>query len=407
MTFQLTKGQAEGLEMAKKIASTHIGRPAIGVLAGYAGVGKSTLIAEVAREIGEVVVITPTGKAALRVTEATGLPALTLHRWQYKPHEDPSNGGVFFSLRAAEEIHKPSSNLVVIDEASMVNAETWEDIHQVCSLIGCNILCVGDPFQLPPVTNSKEYFSLLDPGFNYDMRVELTEIVRQALDNPIIKSSMQVRNGKSMDAIFSIPRVLDRDFLNKCNETISSGGVVVCHTNAMRHLLNEKIRKSKGYSDAIQSGEPLLVLKNNYKINRYNGEIIKFEGWQSLGDREYEIYDNWKNLTQKGHFGRTEVEHDEVIMSPEAIHGKLENLTLKSIEKVAQYQCGRHLSYLHCNFGYTLSLHRAQGSEWKNVLVVLEKSINVETRDGKKFLYTALTRAKENVCISWNPKLGD
>lgn len=406
----LTDGQNKALAMAKRIAPEAKGRPAIGILAGYAGVGKTSMLKVINDELGQIQIVTPTGKAALRVTEATGLAAMTIHRWLYKPHPDPFTGGVSFSLKKPEEVGVPASRLLVIDEASMVGLEVWEDLFSMCKTVGCNILAVGDPFQLPPVeAGNKTGFSLLANEFKFDERVELTEVLRQALESPIIRASMEVRTGDALKAIMELPlasRITDPDFLATANMVLNDKGVIIAHQNKTRHLINNLVRESRGNFELV-AGEPLLVLKNNYDLDLYNGEVVEFQGWEWLDPRQYDIYDAWKEEKGKSHFGRARADNQIVVLSTEGIKGRLDKLNMGAVEKVGKYSCGKATPFLHCNYGYCLTCHKSQGSEFGSVLVVLENTININTKEGRRWFYTSLTRAKEKIYLSWRPDLDD
>lgn len=405
----LTEGQNQALEMAKRIANSRLGRPAIGVLAGPAGTGKSSMIKFISQELGHIVLIAPTGKAALRITELSGLPAQTIHRYMYKPNSDVLTGEVNFTLKPIEEIECPRSKLIIIDEASMVGLDIWEGIYEVCSKIGCNILAVGDPFQLPPVQDKiGENFSLLSPEFNYDERVLLTEILRQSLDSPIIRISMEIRNGDPYKALMQFPkewRIFDKDLYSKMDEVLNDKGVIICHTNKTRHLINKKIRTKRGLGNEVQQGEPLLVLKNNYQVEMYNGEITALDRWEFLDQRDYDLYDYWSKERAKSRFGRAKVGGRTVALTVNEIFGNMEKFNTAAIDKVAKHSCGTGIPVLHCNFGYCLSCHKSQGSEFPKVLAVIEPTVNLGSTDGRRFIYTLITRSKEACYLSWNPDL--
>lgn len=409
MSFQLTTGQLNALEMVKALRKKPHERPHVGVLRGVAGTGKTTMLRVLAQEIGDMQIVAPTGKAALRVTEATGLGASTIHRWIYTPVRDPLSGNVKFVRKSGDSETAPacpSSKLVVVEEASMVGAEIWNDIYDVAREIGCHILCVGDPFQLPPVEVSKptdaEPFGLLLPNFRFDLEANLTEITRQALESPIIRASMMVRNGDVGEAIMELPRIKAGDLTTKQIELLDSNGVVLVHRNSTRHVLNNRVREAKKMPDnTLADGEPLLVLKNQYGLMRFNGEVLRFDGWKKAPGKQWDIWDNWKNIEERANFGLASVEGDECAIVPKAVFGKLDNISVQAIDQVAKTAVGSRVPYLHCNFGYTLTTHKSQGSEWNKVLVVIERSVQPYTKDGRRWIYTAVTRAKEEVSILW------
>lgn len=405
--FQLTDGQAKAFDICRKLVKQPTDRPRIMVLRGYAGTGKSTLVKYIANELGELASIAPTGKAATRITEISGLPASTIHRYIYSPKEDPLSGNVRFSIKNIEEIHRPSSGLIVLDEASMVGGLLWDDIYKVATQLNCHLLAVGDPFQLPPVeleSEKTERFGLLLPDFRFDYEANLTEITRQALENPIIRCSMLLRKGDTAEAVMGLKRIAPADLLQEHLTTLKDNGVVICHKNQTRQILNAKIREHLQYSPKdVISGEPLLVLRNNYSLNRFNGEVLKFDGWKRPPGKQFEIYDRWRQTADHSSYGIASVEGEECSIATAAVRGGLEGVSVNAVEVVSKTAVGKHIPYLHCNFGYTLTAHKSQGSEWKKVVVVVENSVKPYTWDGARWIYTALTRSREDVSIVWMP----
>jgi exodeoxyribonuclease-5 len=402
--FQLTPGQAQALEMVKRLVKEPHDRPRVGVMRGVAGVGKTTLLKVFGHEVGGMAIIAPTGKAAVRVTEATGLPASTIHRYIYAPHEDPFTGEVTFRRKPRDEVKRPESGLIVVEESSMLNAETWQDIYDVAVDNECHVLCVGDPFQLPPVEvqDGAEPFGVLLPNFKFDMDTTLTEVTRQALESPIIRASMALRAGKIVDAVMDLPRVLGAQLLEHHVDTLAKDGVVICHRNKSRHELNRRIREHlKRPEKTLDDGEPLLVLRNNYQLMRFNGEVMRFDSWVKRPGNQREIYDPHKKTQDQAAFGLGLVEGEKAVLVPKAINGKLDHMGYGAMQAVAEDLFGSEYSYLHCGFGYTLTAHKSQGSEWKHVLVVVERSVQPYTKDGQRWLYTAVTRAREHVSLVW------
>lgn len=307
--FQPSLEQVAALKTVEALQKQPHDKPRVMVLRGYAGTGKTTILRILAQEQGELAIIAPTGKAALRVTEATMLGAMTVHRFIYEPKEDPISGEVRFLPKDLEDILKPESGLIVIEEASMVNLKMWEDIYAVAKGLGCHIIAVGDPFQLPPVEErgaSVEKFGLLDPAFNFDFEANLTQVHRQALENPIIRASMMLREGDAADAMMLLPRIKMAALLDKHLEILADQGVVICHKNATRFELNRRIRAHKKFPEfTLQDREPLLVLRNNYQLQRFNGEVLTFNGWEKPPGKRWEIYDRWKDTVDQ--IGRAHV----------------------------------------------------------------------------------------------------
>lgn len=435
--MNLTAGQQLALDMIKRIAKARDTFPAVGVVRGFAGTGKTTLLKIVAEELGGLAIVTPTGKAALRVREATGQVASTIHRWMYTPAVDDRTG--FVQFKRKEKVDRPISGLLVIDEASMVDEDLWLELFDACRLHRMNIIAVGDAFQLPPV--SEKPFSLLDDSFPFTEQVMLDEVVRQALENPIIGVSVSIRKGMVDSALENIGFVVPSKLEQEALRLVDNGGALICHTNARRHALNTMVRTGMGYDNELTDGEPLLVLKNDSQLGVYNGEIIEFEKWHDK-PRWCEVSDRYKRANFGINVGKAKITSESIAEEPEIlvrgkdgehyisreyatlaleeIQGKTDTLVgepsgeypdLPSDHFIGMSQPAiasagstagfRRTPHLHANYGYTLTCHKAQGSEWDDVIVGIEPRMNLYRKDTQRWLYTALTRAKERVRICY------
>jgi exodeoxyribonuclease-5 len=417
--LQLTAGQDQALEGVRALMKL----PGAGAffITGYAGSGKTTLLRVIAEDAGRPIVITPTGKAALRVREATGLEARTIHRWIYKPQEDPVTGTITFTRRNLDEIETPPSRLILLDEASMVGPDVWKDVWEICKYLDLKIVCVGDGFQLPPVQPpNAPPFSLLDPAFIEGLGaegVELTEVLRQAQDSPVIRASMRLRAGDGIRALYELPRIETAQLAQVAVETHKIGGVVICHRNVTRFKVNIGVRASLGITDELpQPGEPLLVLKNAYDIGLYNGETTVFPGWSKPPGQPDRVYDRYKQIEEHARFGGIAVERTidgkksavPATLAVEELHGRLTagNGAIASAAgrwaRTKQLFVGDNVApHLHANFGYCYTAHRGQGSQWPYVVVLLESSIRLNEEDGRRWAYTAVTRAQTMTAVHY------
>jgi exodeoxyribonuclease-5 len=382
----------------------------VAVITGYAGVGKTTLIKYIAKSYGEPKVLTPTGKAALRVGEATGIFGQTIHRFLYVPSEDPRTGAPTFRLKDSwdETFSGMKGQLVLVDEASMVSREVFNDLLAIANKAGFYILLMGDLFQLPPVFKDKQGNLWSALSYETPFRVNLTEVIRQALDSPIIRSSMLLRTGKpEYEAMALLEPVGASKLIESAIETRQRGGVVVCYTNQRRHQINNAVRDALGYAvGSVVAGEPLLVVQNNYVLNVYNGEVVDFFGWKSESCEPFPVTDRYSASSVNMGFGVSEMNGMKVTVSPEQVTGHAENAKVgySAIRKAARgwyrhkFDAALAPPHLDANYGYALTTHKAQGSEWPEILVVVEPALSrLHEVERNRWLYTAETRAKVRV----------
>jgi exodeoxyribonuclease-5 len=406
--FTPTQGQQEAIDMVGRFLKQTEWR--FGRITGYAGTGKTTLIRTLSDRCGSPTILTPTGKAALRVGEATGLFAQTIHRFLYEPSEDPKTGRPIFNIKPewSDSMLDMEGKLVIVDEGSMVDKIVWRDLQLVAKNVGFHILVMGDLFQLPPVYKDEEgrAFStlLLETPFS----VNLTEVIRQALDSPIIRASMVLRSGKpEYEALEMLEALGESRMISTIVEMRERNGVALCFTNKTRHDLNDKVRTALSYEPTtLHQDEPLLVTQNSYDLNCWNGEVVTFDGWEEDPGAHVVVSDRFTNSAMRVRYGLGNVAGQQAIMSPEVITGAVEAAKISTgfIKKAArrQYKDNHHSEYappyLDCNYGYALTCHKAQGSEWPEVLVVLEGRLSaLRGIEKKRWLYTAITRAKHTV----------
>ncbi len=410
MDLSLTEGQAAALAMVGGFLESETEH--VAVLTGPAGSGKTTIIKVIKEVHGEPIVLTPTGKAALRVREATGIHATTIHSFLYKPEDDARTGEPIFILKSLWDIGDAvRGRLVLIDEASMLDDKVWQDLVTMARLASYKILLMGDRFQLPPVkkTADGQVFCSLDVPTPFS--INLTEVVRQALDSPIIRASILLRTGRP---IHEATALLSPVAPSKLIETLlafhEKGGATLCHRNITRNTLNQKARQALSYQPGdIVEGEPLLVLQNNDRVGRCNGEIVNFLGWETppSDGTQVAVRDNYSNSSLNMSFGVANLEGSSCVLSPEEVSGRSEEAkigvwTIRKasrrvyLNEMARYGEEQALPHVHANYGYALTCHKSQGSEFPEVLIIMEPSLNaMPMLEQKRFLYTAITRAQK------------
>src|SRR5438270_10247217 len=178
------------------------GTPSLIRLFGYAGTGKTTLARHLAAHIeGEVKFAAFTGKAALVMRGKGCYGASTIHSLIYRARESGEETPTF---ELWDDAPASKAKLIVIDECSMVDAELGRDLMS----FGVPVLVLGDPAQLPPIQGGG-YFTEAEPD------AMLTEVHRQAQGNPIIRLSMDIRAGRSLEpGIYGETQVVSRQSLD-------------------------------------------------------------------------------------------------------------------------------------------------------------------------------------------------
>lgn len=362
-------------------------------LFGYAGTGKTTLAKHLAQDAGRVLFGAYTGKAA-HVLQKKGCPARTLHSLAYIPksrstlrlgqlkeklkNTDPEHP-LAAKLRREialeqENAKRPAftlnyesdlndTDLLVVDEVSMVNEEMGRDLES----FGCKILVLGDPAQLPPVFGAG-YFIEAEPDFM------LTEIHRQARDNPIIDLATRIRERRIPDQGGpEEARVVSRRDLTP--ELMLAADQILVGKNITRQAWNHRIRELRGLDgDGLPVvGDRLVCLKNNHDVGLLNGAIWNVE--KAMVEDEDLMLDV---VPEDGGDNQQLLAHTHYFRG--------EKPTLWEMDDAA-----------HFDYGYVLTCHKAQGSEWPYVVVYDERMMRGD--DYYKWLYTAVTRAGEKVCL--------
>ncbi len=335
-------------------------------LFGYAGVGKTTLARHIADHAGGHVAFAAfTGKAAYVLREKGCEGATTIHSLIYRPTsaEEEEDGGPVFTIR--RDAPASDADLIVIDECSMVDEDLGRDLLS----FGKPVLVLGDPAQLPPVKGGG-FFTDTEPDFM------LTEIHRQAADNPIIRLSMDIREGRDFDGEASEALTfLSRQEIDA--EAILEADQVLVGVNKTRRRFNERIRTLKGHDDPTpEAGEKLVCLRNNKKKGLLNGGI-------------------WTVTLRKSPRGNK----TRMTVAPED-GGKQVSISVPRgffLDGPESVPFPQRRGADEFDYGYALTVHKAQGSQWDHVVLFDESYAFREHR--ARWLYTAVTRAAERLTI--------
>ncbi len=342
------------------------GEPQIFRLFGYAGVGKTTL-ARHAAESGKAdpAYAAFTGKAALVMRSKGCAGATTIHSLIYRTIEGEDGAGPSFTLNHDGPASK--AGLIVIDECSMVDAELGRDLMS----FGKPILVLGDPAQLPPVKGGG-FFTDAEPD------VMLTEIHRQAKDDPIIRLSTQVRvGGRLAYGDFGTASIIRRADL--ASEAVLAADQVLVGLNRTRRLYNQRIRELKKIDGAAPSvGDKLVCLRNDRAKGLINGGLWRVEAIRPPRNEFLRL-----TLKAEDEIGRAGV---KVSVLKQFFDGGEESLTPAQRRDSDQF-----------DFGYALTVHKAQGSQWDEVMLFDEAYAFGENRN--RWLYTGLTRAAKRLTV--------
>ncbi len=334
-------------------------------LFGFAGTGKTTLAVHFADHVdGDVVFGAFTGKAAAVMRQKGCHEASTIHSMIYRSRED-DDGGPLFVIN--QKSPAATADLIIIDECSMVDADLGKDLLS----FGTKVLVLGDPAQLPPVRGGG-FFTEVEP----DMM--LTEVHRQARDNPIIHLSMAVREGKGIaPGTYGESTVIRRKEIDATR--IMTADQVLVGMNKTRRLYNTRIRQLLGFRDNLPAaGEKLVCLKNDKSKGLLNGGIWKIDA----------IRQGKTGLVRMDVAPEDDVKRKVVDVSvlQEFFDGREDDVQPFMRRDTDEF-----------TYGYALTVHKAQGSQWDDLVLFDESFAFREHRD--RWLYTGLTRAAEKITV--------
>ena len=333
-----------------------------------------------------------TGKATQVLQKKGNKNVSTLHKLLFESIPQPDGT---FLRRPVERI---PYKIVIVDECSMVPINLLKQLAKY----NVHIICLGDPFQLPPINKEEDNHLLDNPN------IFLDEIMRQAEDSEIIKLSMNIRMGKILTNFKGKEvQILEKDELT--TGMLLWADQIICSTNSTRVMLNNKMRELLGRDDKPQDGDKVICLKNDWNIYSDDGNPL-VNGTIGYLKNSFETYINLpKEITGEQKSKKLELIKSEFISDTEDNYGILEmdkNLILTGepgLDWKTSYKMSRNWKYKdkipeQFTYGYAITGWKAQGSEWDNVLVIEEK-FPYDEEEHRKFLYTVCTRAKKKLVI--------
>lgn len=356
-------------------------------LGGYAGTGKTTLIAVLRQELHrldknlKVGFASYTGKAT-RVLRSKLLEQEhmfkqdtigTIHSLIYSPMVNDREEITGWKMK-----EKIDRNLLIIDEGSMVDGIIWQ--HLLAFKVP--VIVVGDHGQLPPIRGN---FNLLNKP-----HLKLEAIHRQAKTNPIIELSIQARQKGSIDQGMYSNTVRkfsrhDSDGQLKMDEMLQNftpETLILCGYNSTRRKLNGFIRGALGIESVTPTnGDRVICLRNNHRKSIFNGMLGTIMNIEPQDENWYsaEIAMDGEEKMYTGLISAKQFNNDTAL-----------NFT----DKRSEVMKGDLF-----DFGYALTVHKAQGSQAKRVVLFEERFKQMTDDEWKRWLYTAVTRAEEELYI--------
>ena len=422
------------------------------LLKGYAGTGKTSIIGTLVSNLWETkksaVLMAPTGRAAKVISNYSGKEAFTIHKKIYFPKKD-KGGGVKFVLQP----NKHRNTIFIVDEASMIpdspadsklfeNGSLLDDLMQyVYSGHKCKLLLIGDKAQLPPVKSDlSPALNAQTLDLNYNKKVitmELDEVVRQEQDSGILENATRLREAIEEDffdgfkfnlnGFTDIIRLIDgHEIMDAINDAYSANGheetAIVVRSNKRANLYNQQIRNRILFNEnELTAGDFLMVVKNNYFWIKAtseagfiaNGDIIQvleiFNIQELYGFRFAEVKVKMVDYPKMRPF--------ETVLLLDTIEAESPSLTYedsnrlyqevqKDYEDVAsnyrkflKIKGNKHFNALQVKFSYAITCHKSQGGQWNSIFVEQPYLPNGMDRDYMRWLYTAVTRAKEKLYL--------
>lgn len=363
-------------------------------LVGPAGSGKTylmrALLGEAIAQGWDYMLACPTGRAARRLAQSTTKPAQTCHRLMYtRPEQSAAGVPLFLSKRPP-----PSDNhIVIIDEASMVGKKLYKELNS-WKRPKTRTLYVGDREQLEPV-NDTWGPDLAAPT------AALTQVHRQALGNPIIAMATAIREGGGDAWIRQWNSRATRESAIAFGHGIAHAVdwylearrtrdvALITYTHDVRRLISRIVKARRGSTRTVDVGDRLLVRVNMAGLDLMNGDVLTVTHVEEADSYQRD----WIRVDV--------AERNEPILVNLALYEQPPNEFWSW--RASQGDRIKEMPFVHVWSGEALTVHLSQGSQWDDVgFVWCPTFTNMRRRkkeEARRFLYTAVTRAAENLRI--------
>ena len=436
-------------------------RDGVFLLKGYAGTGKTSLLAALVRTLGQlqqrVMLLAPTGRAAKVLSAYAGFPAYTIHRKIYR-QKSITDMDIF-----QNDVNLQQGTLFIVDEASMIANDAHDNtvfgsgrllddlMHYVYSCEGCRLVLVGDTAQLPPVGEEESPALSRTMLEGYGMVVtelQLTQVVRQLEESGILWNATMLRSLIQNDEMAAFPKLRGKTFpdvkalpgdelieaLEQSYRTYGTDGtIVVTRSNKRANIFNNGIRtRILDYEEELSSGDLIMVAKNSYywteREQAANGVASDTMAFIANGDvavvrrlRNERSFYGFRFADAVLVFPDYDNREMEVTVLLDTLQSEAPALTRQQQEALFQgvwedypeltnkrdrmkrLRQDPYYNALQIKYAYAVTCHKAQGGQWEHVYIdqgyITEDML---TPDYFRWLYTALTRATEQVyLVNW------
>ena len=422
------------------------------LLKGYAGTGKTSIIGTIVSNLWQAkisaVLLAPTGRAAKVISNYSKKEAFTIHKKIYFPKKE-KGGGVKFVMQP----NKHRNTIFIVDEASMIpdapsdsklfeNGSLLDDLMSyVYSGHKCKLLLIGDKAQLPPVKSDLSPAldaHKLDLNYNKNVKsLELDEVVRQEQDSGILANATELRavletsfydsfkfNVKPFN---DIVRLVDGyEIMDAINDSYSNDGyeetAIIVRSNKRANQYNQQIRNRILFNESeLSAGDYLMVVKNNYFWIKptteagfiANGDIVEvleiFNIKELYGFKFAEVKIKMVDYPRMRPFETVllldTISAESASLTYEESNRLYQEVSKDYINEVSNYKRflgvknNKFFNALQVKFSYAITCHKSQGGQWNTIFVEQPYLPEGPDRDYIRWLYTAVTRAKEKLYL--------
>ncbi|MCJ7466966.1 MAG: AAA family ATPase [Maribacter sp.] len=422
------------------------------LLKGYAGTGKTTLVGTLVNCLWnttmKAVLMAPTGRAAKVMSNYSNVPAFTIHRKIYFPKKQ-RGGGVQFILAP----NKHRNTIFIVDEASMIpdsitdaklfeNGSLLDDLMMfVYSGHNCKLLLIGDTAQLPPVhldlSPALDSEKLTQAYNKKVIKLEMDEVMRQSEDSGILANATSLREQLQsnffdtfkfdLNSYKDIVRLIEgNEILEAIEESYALHGkeetTLIVRSNKRANLYNENIRNRILYlENQLAVGDFMMVVKNNYFwLNPdseagfiANGDLIEVLEILNIkelyGFKFAEVVVKMVDYPKQKSF-ETVLLLDTIQAESPSLSYEDGNRLYQEVMKDYAHEKSKYKKFLavknnkffnalQVKFSYAITCHKSQGGQWNTVFVEQPYSPNGIDREYLRWLYTAVTRAKNTLYL--------